>query len=93
MVAEVELGGDMVISSRMCRVLQLNITELSKEDLVRRYVCTIKASGLMCYLLETEYDEPNDVANKPWVPVRREEMAQFAEANNKRRVFATCLLL
>ena len=40
-----------------------------------------------------EYDEPNDVANKPWVLVKRNELPQYAEANKKRRVCARGLLL
>ena len=70
-----------------------DLMELSKEDLLNRYVCTIKAAGLMRYLLKSEYDEPYDVANKPWVLVKRHQLPQYAEANKMQRVCARGLLL
>ena len=57
-------------------ILAQDLMEVSKEDLVSRYVHTIKAVGLMRYLLELEYEELNDVANKPWVLVKRHELPQ-----------------
>ena len=48
-----------------------DLMELNKADFVSRYARTIKAAGLMCYLLESEYDERNDVANKPGVLLKR----------------------
>ena len=53
--------------SNVSGICAQDVMELGQEDLVSRYARTIRAAGLMRDLLESEYDEPNDVANKLWV--------------------------
>ena len=70
-----------------------DLMELCKEGLVSRYARTIKAGGLMPYMLETDNDEPKDVAKKPSVLARQNELPQHAKAIKKRRMCASGLHL